>query len=67
MFVGKRDLGFLLGGADGRVLSDKCEQVGYFCWPIVPVAAAVVFDTRYGECGGRVLQLRQAGRRDYQE
>lgn len=61
MFVGKRDLGFLFGGADGRVLSDKREQVGDFCWAIVPVAAAVVFEARDGECRGRLLQLGQAG------
>ena len=61
VFVGERDLGFLLGGADGRVLSDICEQVGDFCWAIVPVAAAVVFETCDGECRGRVLQLREAG------
>ena len=67
VFVGERDLGFLLGGADGRVLSDKCEQVGDFRWPIVPIAAAVVFETRDGECRRRLLQLRQAGRRDDQE
>ena len=67
MFVGERDLGFLFCGADGRVLSDKCEQVGDFRWAIVPVATAVVFETRDGECRGWVLQLGQAGCCVYQE
>ncbi len=67
MFVVQRDLGFLFRGVDGGMLPDKREQVGDFCWAIVPVASAIVLEAGNGECRGRVSQLSRAGRGNYHQ
>lgn len=65
--VCQRDLGFLVRGANGRVLRDKCEQIGDFRRAVVPIATAVVLEAGDGKCRDRFSQLRRAGRGEHED